>query len=125
MTSDLTTGPRFHALTRSEDIDRVVEESRVRPVVLLKHSLTCGTSEYAYDEVLEWLASPQGALGAYLIDVRADRVVSRELANRFGIRHESPQLLLLDHGEVRWSASHYRVTRSALEAALHTLATPV
>jgi bacillithiol system protein YtxJ len=107
----------FVALERPDQIETLVAESRQHPVVIFKHSTTCGTSAQAYDEMDEYLRE-RGASDVYLIDVHASRSLARDIAARFGVRHESPQLLLLVDGAVQWHASHYRVTAQELERAL-------
>ena len=54
----------------------------------------------------------------YLIDVIGQRPLSREIAVRLGVQHESPQTILIRGGAVRWHASHYEVTAEALAAQL-------
>jgi bacillithiol system protein YtxJ len=44
--------------------------------------------------------------------------LAAELARRTGVRHESPQVLLLRGGRAAWSASHAAVTAEAVERAL-------
>jgi bacillithiol system protein YtxJ len=39
------------------------------------------------------------------------------LAQRTGVRHESPQIFLLRQGQVAWQASHYGINRQALRQA--------
>src|SRR5260370_40958592 len=46
-----------------------------------------------------------------------DTDISRKLEERTGIRHESPQLLVLRSGRVVWSASHFAITRGAVTQA--------
>lgn len=107
----------FHPLTSLEDLEAAVTGSFIHPVVIFKHSFSCGTSAEAHEELES--ALEQGVAGRwYRVDVRASRRVSLAIAERFAIRHESPQLLLLVAGQVRWHASHYRVTRAAIDAAL-------
>ena len=52
----------------------------------------------------------------WLIDVREGRDVSQALATRVGVHHESPQVLLVDRGEVVWHATHYRITAREVRA---------
>lgn len=117
-TSDV---PAFRPLTTLDDLEAAVRTSFSQPVVIFKHSFTCGTSAEAHEELAA--AVTHGAPSEwYLVDVRGSRPVSRAIADRFGIRHESPQVLLLAAGQVRWHASHYRVTRGGIDAALEQLA---
>jgi bacillithiol system protein YtxJ len=50
--------------------------------------------------------------------VQHSRSVSNAIAERTGIRHESPQAILLKGGEVVYHASHYDVTAEDIEAGL-------
>jgi bacillithiol system protein YtxJ len=105
------------------DIDAAVARSHSSAVLIFKHSVTCGISAHAYDELMTVL-SDAGPLEAYIVCVQSDRAVSLEIAQRFGIRHESPQLLMLVDGNVRWFASHYTLTASAIRNALNQAPKP-
>ena len=113
----VTTSRTFLPLTDIDQIDAAVARSLVEPVLIFKHSRTCGTSAEAHAEVSALLA---GTLDApvYLVDVRSARQASNAISQRFGIRHESPQVLLLEGGRVRWSASHYHVNEREILQAL-------
>jgi bacillithiol system protein YtxJ len=58
----------------------------------------------------------------YLLRIQAARAVSDEIERRLRVRHESPQVLLIQDGQVVWSASHFRVTAAAVLAALEAAA---
>ncbi|WP_313639956.1 monothiol bacilliredoxin BrxC family protein, partial [Paenibacillus sp.] len=45
--------------------------------------------------------------------------VSNQIAEEFGIKHESPQLFLLEDNEVRWNTSHWKITRDAIKEAVN------
>ena len=51
------------------------------------------------------------------IEVVAQRALARAVAERTGVRHESPQALWLEAGRVRWNASHSAITEASLAAA--------
>src|SRR5215813_8047764 len=102
-------------------LEAAIEESRLRPVLLFKHSRTCGISHEALDELhahVEQLQqsqqSPQGATYK-LITVQSHRAVSDHAAARLGVRHETPQVILLRDGRPVWNASHFRITVDALD----------
>jgi bacillithiol system protein YtxJ len=109
----------FAPLETPERLESLVEESRVRPVIIFKHSPTCGTSAQAFDELESFLQDVDGGADVQLVDVLASRPLSQAIAARFGVRHESPQVLLLVDGRVRWHASHWRVTAAAVRLALN------
>jgi bacillithiol system protein YtxJ len=112
MPNDLT------ELQTTDDLDRLVDASRAEPVLIYKHSLTCGTSGMALEEIRDLLAGPPLRARVGLVLVQSARVVSTLIASRFGVRHESPQELLVRDGQVIWHASHFRVTAEAITRAL-------
>ena len=115
---------KLTVLSTLDGLDSALSASSGRPLLLLKHSLTCGTSAYAHEEVEDFLAQPPCPIDAYVVHVQAGRAVSNAVAERFGIRHESPQLFLIVDGRVVWHASHHRITRREIAAALDRHAAP-
>lgn len=111
--------PDIQELRTVDDVQVMLAESTARPVLLLKHSYSCGTSAQALDELLAHIEE-QGAgnVRFAMVTVQTHRAVSNEIASRLGIRHETPQALLVRDGKVVWQASHFRVTASAVAAAL-------
>jgi len=68
----------------------------------------------ALDEVEAFVAAHPDA-PAYLVDVRAERPQSQLIAARAGVRHESPQIIILRRGSAVWSASHGAITAGAIQ----------
>ena len=101
-----------------EDLDHALGESRHRPLVLFKHSYSCGVSAEALDELLAHLSVNRREARYAMVTVQTHREVSNAIAARLGVRHETPQALLVSDGRVVWSASHFRVNAEALEKAL-------
>jgi bacillithiol system protein YtxJ len=100
-------------------LEEAIAESCERPVLLFKHSRTCGISREALDELRVHLEGLTGREAAYkLITVQSHRSVSDEAASRLGVRHETPQAILLRHGRPVWKASHFRITADELSRAL-------
>lgn len=101
-----------------DSFEAAVEESRVRPVVLFKHSRTCGISCEALDELQAHLGEAVRSATYRIITVQSHRHVSDHAAARLGVRHETPQAILLRDGRPVWKASHFRITAAALTDAL-------
>jgi len=111
----------MHRLTQLSDLDGLeaaIAESRERPVLLFKHSRTCGVSCEALDELLTHLDSGAERAAYKLITVQSHRRVSDAAAHRFGIRHETPQAILLRDGRPIWNASHFRITAKGLDQVI-------
>ena len=82
-------------------------------VVLLKHSLTCPISSAVYAEVAAFL-SKRPKIPAYVIPVQTQRKAADIVEKRTGVRHESPQLLLIREREAVAVASHFAITSKLL-----------
>ncbi|PYR65709.1 MAG: bacillithiol system redox-active protein YtxJ [Acidobacteria bacterium] len=112
--------PDLATVEHLDELHRLIAESESRPVLLFKHSYTCGVSMEALDElVLHMNESATGAEYA-MVTVQTHRAVSNAVAQKLGVRHETPQALLIKDGKVVWSASHFRVTAAAVEDAIRT-----
>ena len=104
-------------LHQERDLEQLLERSHKDPVVILNHSTQCSRSAGAYEEYEAFMAdNPDTPCGTVL--VIEDREISDELEERFGIRHESPQAIVVSNGNPTWHANHFKVTAKALEAAV-------
>jgi bacillithiol system protein YtxJ len=94
-------------LDTSEALASCMARSEIGPVFVFKHSTRCPISSRAHSEVQRYIEGA-GALGlpVYLNYVVESRPVSNEIERTLGVRHESPQLLLISGGEVVWHTSH-------------------
>lgn len=106
-----------------DELDKLLSESEERPLLLFKHSYTCGISAEALDELLAHLDADATASARYaLVTVQTHRDVSNAVAKRLGVRHETPQALVVRDGQVVWAASHFRVTANAMLEAIKAAA---
>lgn len=110
--------PDLTHLQHIDQLDALLAESSDRPLLLFKHSVSCGTSFEALDELIDHLNDERLPARYAMITVQTHRDLSTAVARRLGVRHETPQALLIRQGRVVWSASHFRVTGGALEAAI-------
>jgi thioredoxin 1 len=85
--------------------------------LVYKHSSTCDLSLMAAMEVGRFVSARQD-VPVHTLDVHADRAACQQVERDTGIRHESPQILLVRGDEVLWHASHRRVTSAAISAAV-------
>jgi bacillithiol system protein YtxJ len=99
------------------DLDAALRETR-RPVVLFKHSTQCPISAAADEEYRAFADShPKAAVFTHL-DLLAHRDVSKEIGERLGVKHESPQLIVMRAGRVSAVLNHSAITGKALEVLL-------
>jgi bacillithiol system protein YtxJ len=109
---------RITALSDLDMLEAAIVESRERPVLLFKHSRTCGVSAEALDELRAHLDRDRAGATYKMVTVQSHRQVSDEMADRLGVRHETPQAILIRDGRPVWKASHFRITADALRLAL-------
>ena len=110
--------PDLTHLHQIAELERLLAESSRTPVLLFKHSYSCGTSAEALDELLEHLSRHDGPTRFAMVTVQTDRQISNAISTRLGVRHETPQALLVRDGRVVWSASHFRVTADEIARAI-------
>jgi len=110
--------PRLTALNHVDELDALIAQSGTRPVVLFKHSFTCGISAEALDELVSHLDGSAGDAHYAMVTVQTHRELSNAVTARLGVRHETPQAILVRDGRVAWTASHFRVNATELRKAL-------
>lgn len=109
-------------LTEPNQLQDIVQASHEHPVLIFKHSTTCSISAAAKAKLeRQW---PDNSLPAdtqlYYLDLLRYRPLSGQVAEEFGVRHESPQLLLIQDGACTYNASHMGIRLSEAGEALAT-----
>jgi len=107
----------IHPIVTDADLDSLLAAPLA---VLYKHSPICPTSDVAYEEMLAF--RQRHAVPVYIVDVIQYRPLSRALAERIGVRHASPQAIILQGGVAAWHRSHYEIQAEAMARALDHLA---
>lgn len=101
----------WNKLTSEEQIDQVIAASEEKPVLLFKHSTRCSISSMSLDRLLRnWKEEDSEKITPYYLDLIAFRSLSNLVAERFGVPHESPQVLLIQNGKVTYHESHYGIS---------------
>lgn len=106
----------METLQDMEQVRRALEAPRF---LIFKHSQICPVSLRAFGEYRALLETDPGIPTAWL-DVIAGRTLSQHIAAHTGIRHESPQAILIADGAAVWDASHDAITRESLAQALRS-----
>ena len=107
-------GNRFFEIDDRAALDSLITDSKQKPVIVFKHSNACSISSKAYRE----MEKVQGDVN--ILVVQSARDVSRELANLTGVRHETPQVIVLRDGKAVWNASHFDVQAGAVAEAVES-----
>lgn len=83
---------------------------------IFKHSSICPISAHAH-EVMEKI-EPKIKIPIYKIVVQTERSVSNEVEEKTGVKHGSPQIILMKNGKAVWNTSHYAITEDNIKKAL-------
>lgn len=94
------------ALTELEQLDELIDTSKKIPVFIFKHSTRCGISNMVLRVFEANYNFTEEKIKPYFLDLLRYREISNEIASRFGVPHESPQLLVIKQGKVIYHTSH-------------------
>ncbi|MCU7616573.1 bacillithiol system redox-active protein YtxJ [Chryseobacterium sp. PBS4-4] len=98
-----------------QDLEMAIKKSFEGKIAIFKHSTSCFISKTVlrnFEKEIEE-AEEQGAV-LYFLDLLAYRSISNKIAEDFAIRHESPQLIVIENGKAINDASHQDITLSQI-----------
>jgi bacillithiol system protein YtxJ len=104
-------------LKKKQDLEQLLERSKTDPILIFKHSTQCPISSQAYEEFRDFAESAED-VACGLVLVIEDRELSNTIASELGVRHESPQAIVVKDGHPAWNASHWSITADSLGEAL-------
>ena len=96
-------------------IESIIEESHSSPQVIFKHSTTCPISGMAKRRLEgDWTLD----IKPYYLDLLSYRSISNAIADKFNVRHESPQIILIHNGKAIYNESHLDISVSNLSQSI-------
>lgn len=107
---------KWYTISSVNDIETIIDRSRVVPCLILKHSTSCPISSMAKSRLEMGWDFDEDKIEAYYLDLIAHRDVSNHIADVFGVRHESPQALMIIDGKCTYNASHLSIRTGDLLA---------
>ncbi|WP_265428382.1 bacillithiol system redox-active protein YtxJ [Chryseobacterium sp. YIM B08800] len=105
----------WKTIKTEEDLEKAIKESYENRVAIFKHSTSCFISKTVlknFEKEIE--NSDEQNVSFYFLDLLAFRPISNKIAEDFGIRHESPQLIVLENGKAINNASHQDISLSQI-----------
>ena len=95
----------WRELTDLGQLNEIDDAFFEQTVLIFKHSTRCGVSrsvlrqfENEFDSAIK--------ITPYFLDLLEHRDISNEIASRFGVVHQSPQLIVIKEGKAIYNASH-------------------
>ena len=108
----------WNSLTSAYELNQIIERSHQVPCLIFKHSTRCSISFMAKHRLEEKWDFDATKLEPYYLDLFSYRNVSNEVAERFQVFHESPQILLIKDGECVHDASHLDISVEEIKEVL-------
>ena len=96
----------WEELKSPKQLDHAWNASNEKLVALFKHSVRCSRSAFAKSKLEENYNLKPNEVKFYYLDLIAHREVSNLIEQKSGVRHQSPQLILLKNGKVVFHTSH-------------------
>lgn len=93
-------------LSTPENVDTLLEKSHDKPLVLFKHSGRCNISAMALNRIEDFVREIESHAILFMIDVVNNRPASLHAAEKTGVTHQSPQVLVIHKGIVIYDESH-------------------
>ena len=104
-------------MTNLGQLNEIMTLSETKPVIIFKHSTRCSVSRMAlkqFENEFDWAEKVE----AYFLDLLEYRDISNEIASRFGVYHQSPQLILIKDGKALYDVSHSDIDAEELKGKL-------
>ncbi|MCZ8146014.1 bacillithiol system redox-active protein YtxJ [Flavobacterium sp.] len=112
-TSESSSNINWFKLTDLNDLESMIQESFQHPVVVFKHSTRCSISRMALRQFeADW--NLEGKITPYFLDLLEYRPISNAIAERLGVVHQSPQVIVIKDGQAVYDASHEGIAVVAL-----------
>jgi bacillithiol system protein YtxJ len=101
-------------LTDLGQLNEIINKSTETPVAIFKHSTRCSVSRMALKQ-FESEFNLTSKVTPYFLDLLEHRDISNEIVIRFGVVHQSPQLILIKDGKAVYNASHSDIAAAELK----------
>ncbi len=109
----------WNTLSSIEQLTEIEKNSFQKPQLILKHSTRCPISTMALNRLKREETSLAVKANLYYLDLIHYRDVSNEIASRYRVEHESPQVIVLYLGKVIYHASHHMILPDTIIAMLN------
>lgn len=101
-------------------LEEIKHLSAEHTVLIFKHSTRCSISMMALDRLERaWKDSDTAKIKPYFLDLLSYRHLSNQIAQDFGVEHQSPQVIVIRQGKVLYHQSHYGIQYADILQATH------
>ncbi len=96
------------ALNSIAQLDEIESLPAGKKAMIFKHSTRCGISSMVLKQFEKSHQSDDNTV-LYYLDLLENRDISDDIATRFQVIHQSPQLLIIENGKCTSHASHHQI----------------
>lgn len=104
----------WNKIESEEDLEKAIENSSRNKIGIFKHSTSCFISKTVLKNFEKEIENTDQKVELYFLDLLAHRPISNKIAENFGIRHESPQFIVIENGKAISDASHQDISLSQI-----------
>ncbi len=97
-------------ITEVSELDKIKEASKTKPQAIFKHSTRCGISSMVIRQFEATANFTAEQADVHYLDLLNYRPISMAIQDKFGVIHQSPQLIVFKNGKVVHHASHHDIS---------------
>lgn len=86
-----------------------IKQNKNEVCIIFKHSTRCAISRSVLSKFEKKFENEKEGVRYYYLDLLNFRTISNDIASRFEVLHQSPQMIELKNGIVQRTASHYDI----------------
>ena len=105
-------------LTSIEQLEKLIQDSNNKPILIFKHSTRCGISRFALSGFERSYDIDEASLTPYYLDLLKYRPVSNAIAEKLKVQHQSPQAIVIYQGIVKYNDSHSSISVEDIKKAI-------
>ena len=118
LTGNDTKHDDWNVLSEEDEVQEILNASSEYPQLVFKHSHRCSICIIAKEKLEENFSALDEKADMNFVNVVHSRAVSDALTDQTGVRHESPQVLIINDQKVVWHDSHHSIKADAVLEAL-------
>ncbi len=108
----------WNKLTQLEELNTINEASFSQKIMVFKHSTRCSISSGALNRLeRNWNDEIDSAkIKPYYLDLIGFRAISNEISSKWGVEHQSPQVLIIENGKCIYTTTHFEINYEEITA---------
>ena len=108
----------WKTLDSEAQLSAILEISRIKPVLIYKHSTRCPVCTGVKSELEKNWDVPANVAEFYYLDLIKYREISAKVSQLFNVIHQSPQLIIIKNGKAVQNESHWAISTRKIKQAL-------